>query len=53
MAAMIEVLDFIFNDVWHFLGVAILLAIAIMWKPIEINILHDHKGGSNSGSKTG
>ena len=37
---MLEVLKFIFEDFWRFLGVAVFLMIFAVWKPVEINILH-------------
>lgn len=37
---MLEVLKFIFEDLWRFLGVAVFLMIFALWKPVEINILH-------------
>lgn len=37
---MLEVLKFIFEDFWRFLGVAVFLMIFALWKPVEINILH-------------
>jgi hypothetical protein len=37
---MVEVLKFIFEDFWHFIGCAVLLAIIAMWNPVEVNILN-------------
>lgn len=37
---MLEVLKFIFEDFWRFLGVAVFQMIFALWKPVEINILH-------------
>lgn len=37
---MLEVLKFIFESAWHFLGICIFLMILALWKPVEINILH-------------
>lgn len=37
---MLEVLKFIFESPWHFLGICIFLMILALWKPVEINILH-------------
>ena len=48
---MLEVMQFIFSDVWHFLGVAALLALAVMWKPVEINLLNDNREEKSDGSK--
>lgn len=49
---MIEVLQFIFADMWRYLGVAFLLAIFAMWKPVEINILNDKKENKGNGSQS-
>lgn len=35
---MLEVLKFIFEDFWHFLGCVVFLMIFALWKPVEINI---------------
>lgn len=37
---MLEVLKFIFEDFWRFLGVCVFMMIWALWKPVEINILH-------------
>lgn len=37
---MLEVLQFIFEDFWRFLGVTVFLMIFTLWKPVEINIIH-------------
>ena len=37
---MVAVLEFIFNDFWHFLGVCCFLIIFALWKPVEVNILN-------------
>ena len=39
---MLEVLMFIFEDFWRFLGVCVLMMIAVLWKPLEINLVHEH-----------
>ena len=35
-----EVLEFVFEDVWHFIGVCVLMMIVELWKPVEVNILN-------------
>jgi len=50
--SLVEALQFIFADMWRFLGVAFLLAIFAMWKPVEINILHDNREDKGNGSKS-
>ena len=42
---MLEVLKVIFGDFWRFLGCAVFLMIMALWKPVEINILHDYRKG--------
>jgi len=37
---MLAVLQFIFDDFWRFLGVAVFLMIIAMWKPVEINVMN-------------
>lgn len=37
---MADALKFIFSDAWHFVGVFILLVIAVQWKPIDITIIN-------------
>lgn len=37
---MVEVLQFIFSDAWHFLGSIVMLIIVTMWQPIDITILN-------------
>lgn len=34
-----EVLEFVFEDAWHFIGVCVLMMIVALWKPVEVNIL--------------
>ena len=36
---MLEVLRFIFEDFWRFLGVCVFLMIFALWKPVEVNIV--------------
>ena len=36
---MLAVLQFIFEDFWRFLGVAVFLMIFALWKPVEVNII--------------
>ncbi len=33
---MLAILQFVFQDFWHWLGFALLLAILTMWTPISI-----------------
>ena len=40
---MIEVLNFIFQDFWHWLGVAILIYIVICWTPVQINTTYEEE----------
>ena len=35
-----EVLEYIFADPWHFVGVLVMLVIITMWHPVEVNILN-------------
>ena len=35
-----EVLEFVFSDVWHFLGFCVFMTIIAYWKPIDITILN-------------
>ena len=46
---MLEVLRFIFDDFWRFLGCCAFLMIFALWKPVEVNILHGilRKGDEN------
>lgn len=37
---MLEVLKFIFEDFWRFLGVCVFLMIFALWKPVEVNIIN-------------
>lgn len=37
---MVQVLEFIFSDAWHFLGTLVILFILAMWKPIDITIIN-------------
>ena len=39
---MLEVLQFVFEDFWRFLGVCVLLMIAALWKPIDVTVLHGY-----------
>ena len=45
---MLAVLEFIFEDFWHFIGVACFLMIIAMWSPVSITfITEEHlEGGS-------
>lgn len=36
---MVKTLEFIFSDVWPFLGIIVMLIICTMWKPIDITIV--------------
>lgn len=36
---MVKALEFIFSDVWHFLGTIVMLIICTMWKPIDITVV--------------
>lgn len=36
---MLEVLKFIFEDFWHFLGCTVFLMIFALWKTVEVNML--------------
>ena len=45
---MLDVLTFIFQDFWHWLGTALLLVIAICWTPIRItNSMEDDANESS------
>ena len=45
---MLAVLEFIFSDFWHFIGVACFLIIFAMWKPVDITLItEEHIEGSN------
>ncbi len=44
---MLEVLKFIFEDFWHFLGCAVFLMIFALWKPVEVNILNGFVKGED------
>ena len=44
---MLEVLDFIFADFWHFIGICVLLVIITMWQPIDITIVSGVKTSDN------
>lgn len=37
---MVDVLEFIFESPWRFLGVCVFMAIIAYWKPIDITILN-------------
>lgn len=39
---MLDVLKFIFEDFFHFLGICIFLMIFVMWKPVEINVMNGY-----------
>ena len=41
---MVRALEFIFADVWHFLGVIVMLIICTMWKPIDITVINRPDG---------
>ena len=40
---MLAILEFVFSDVWRFLGCVVFMMIAALWKPIEINIISGGK----------
>lgn len=40
MKRVLEVLKFIFEDFWRFLGVCVFLGIIALWRPVEVNIIH-------------
>ena len=40
---MLAVLEFIFGDFWHFIGICVLLMIITFWKPIDVTIMHDNR----------
>ena len=46
---MIEVLEFIFSDFWHFLGCVVFLMVFVMWKPIDINVMNGYWKGDDDG----
>ena len=35
-----EVLEFAFEDAWHFIGCCVFMMLVALWKPVEINIVH-------------
>lgn len=35
---MVQVLEFIFSDVWHFLGVLVLMALVSTWHLINVDV---------------
>lgn len=39
---MLAVLEFIFEDAWHFLGCIVFMMIVALWKPIEVNVLNGY-----------
>ena len=39
---MLKVLEFIFEDFWHFLGCAVFLMIFALWKPVDINVINGY-----------
>ena len=43
---MLAVLEFVFTDVWHFLGCVVFMMIIALWHPVEIVIAKDEKGGN-------
>lgn len=40
---MLDVLQFIFSDFWHFLGFCVLMLIVAFWQPISIRIERDDR----------
>ena len=50
---MLEVIKFIFEDFWHFLGCCVFLMIIAFWKPSEINIVHDNRSMIDDESEIG
>jgi hypothetical protein len=45
--ATLEVLKFIFEDFWRFLGCCVFLMIFALWKPVEVNILNGFVKGED------
>lgn len=41
---MAKTLEFIFSDVWHFIGTIVMLIIFTMWKPIDITVVNRGAG---------
>lgn len=39
---MVKALEFVFSDVWHFIGICVFLMILALWKPVEINVLNGY-----------
>ena len=44
---MVQVLEFVFSDVWHFIGSLCFVALFVMWKPIEVNVMNGYWKGKN------
>ena len=42
-----EVLEFAFEDAWHFIGCCVFMALVALWKPVEINILNGFVNGED------
>lgn len=40
---MVEVLEFIFESGWNFLGVCVLILLMTQWQPIDITIINEKK----------
>ena len=47
---MMDVLQFVFSDFWHFIGVCVFMMIVAFWKPIDITVMRGYwKDGDNDG----
>ena len=42
-----EVLEFAFEDAWHFIGCCVFMMLVALWKPVEINILNGFVNGED------
>ena len=47
MNSVLAVLEFVFSDFWHFLGICVFLMIFALWKPVEVNILNGFVEGED------
>ena len=39
---MLQVMEFVFSDAWHYLGCCVFLMIFALWKPFEINVMNGY-----------
>ena len=39
---MLAVLEFIFSDFWHFLGICVFMMIVALWKPIDLTVFNGY-----------